>query len=162
MFSYSMVCLHVLLQWFQATQNRKEKYITPSQQAIDFKSLDLKGFHFSARPFVRQRWWKCTVSLWQPAKWMQRCSLHKAPAQQEHSLLYVRGSPSIKLSPSLKGNIRRWWGLFLLSHTAIFYVQRNDWYTLGYSSGEMLKRHFYVNSPAWEEMVACFEPPRLL
>lgn len=25
----------------------------------------------------------------------------------------------------------------------------------------MLRRHFYVNSPAQEEMVACFDPPRL-
>lgn len=81
--------------------------------------------------------------------------------QLSPSIAYMRGSPSIKCSPSLKGNTRRWWGLFLPTHTAIFYVQRNDWYTLGHSSREMLRSHFHVNSHAQEEMVAHFEPPRL-
>lgn len=89
--------------------------------------------------FWEKLWWKCTVSLWQPAKWMQRHPV-STRLQLSLSIAYMKGSPSIKYS--LKGNTRRWEDLFLQTHAAIFNVQRSEWYTLGHSSGEMLRDAF--------------------
>ena len=81
--------------------------------------------------------------------------------QLSKSIAYMRGSP-LQHYPISWGEHKEMVRFVPTNPRSHLSVQRNDWYSLGQSHGEMLRGHLYVNSSAHKATLACFEPPRLL